>query len=1109
MSVLFADLVGFTSSSEGRDPEEVRELLSRYFEAAKLVVERFGGSVEKFIGDAVMAVWGAPVAREDDAERAVRAALDLVDAVEALGEESNGGSLRARAGVMTGEAAVTLGAEGEGMVAGDLVNTASRVQALAEPGGVLVGEGTRRATEAAIAYEEAGTHELRGKAEPVPVWRALRVVAARRGEGRSSGLEAPFVGRDAELRLVKDLFHTTADEGKARIVSILGVAGIGKSRLSWEFEKYLDGVVFDVWWHRGRCLPYGEGVAYWALAEMVRMRLRIAEEEEAGSAREKLSLGLAEFLDDAGEREWLEPRLAHLLGLSDRSNHDRDDLFSAWRLFFERLAETNPTVLVLEDLQWADRGLIDFVEYLLEWSRNHPLFVITLARPELAERHRDWGAGKRNFSSLFLEPLPDEAMGELLRGLVPGLPDDLSHRIRERAEGIPLYAVETVRMLLDRGLVERVGEEYRPVADVGALEVPETLHALIAARLDGLEPEERRVLSDASVLGKTFSMDALAVVGGRDEALDEILATLVRKEVLTVQADPRSPERGHYGFLQALVQKVAHDTLSRRERKARHLAAATYFETGWGSDDELPEVVASHLLDAYGAEPEAEDARAIKEKAREQLERAGERASSLAAPAEAKRYFEQAAELAEQPLECAKLLERAGEAADAAAAADDAVERYSRSIELYSENGRSHDAARVSARLGTALWIQGEVDSAVERLEGSYAVLAEDEPDADLADLCAEICRLHYFLGQTDVAEKWLERALAIAEALWLPGVLAEALNTKHLVLAERGSHEEAMALLQHALTLARENGASASFFRAAFNLSFRLNAADRFESGLSVDSEGLDLSRRRGDRGWEAAFLHHVSGQYYAMGLWPEALAAVEELVQVGASTLWGDLSVNLYPKPLIAVQSGDQLPMSAGELAARSSPSDLQARAGLDLARANALLAEGRPAEALEPAEAAFAFSRSWHIFSKEAFPIALESAFALGDSARVESLFTQVRELPPGSTPRFLRGHVARFEARVAGRAGDAGRAAASFEGAASTFREIGARFWLAATRVEHAEWLASTGASADELEPLLEEARPLLEHAGARPWLDRLERVAAPRAVVPAPASSAIH
>jgi class 3 adenylate cyclase len=312
VSVLFADLVGFTTLSESRDSEEVRELLSRYFETSRRLIELYGGTVEKFIGDAVMAVWGTPTATEDDAERAVRAALDLVAAVSALGDEVGAPDLRARAGVLTGEAAVTIGAEGQGMVAGDLVNTASRIQSVADPGSVLVGESTRRATEQTIVYEEAGTFELKGKDRPTALWKAQRVVSGLRGSLKSQGLEAPFVGRDREFRQIKDLFHACADERKAHLVSVTGIAGIGKSRLGWEFYKYFDGIADTVYWHRGRCLSYGEGVTYWALADMLRMRCRIAEDEDPASALSKLHETLEENILDADERDFLEPRLGHL-----------------------------------------------------------------------------------------------------------------------------------------------------------------------------------------------------------------------------------------------------------------------------------------------------------------------------------------------------------------------------------------------------------------------------------------------------------------------------------------------------------------------------------------------------------------------------------------------------------------------------------------------------------------------------------------------------------------------------------------------------------------------------------------------------------------------------
>ena len=599
VSVLFADLVGFTTLSESRDSEETRELLSRYFDTCSRLIGLYGGTVEKFIGDAVMAVWGTPTATEDDAERAVRAALDLVAAVSALGDEVGAPDLRARAGVLTGEVAVTLGAEGQGMVAGDLVNAASRVQSVADPGTVFVGESTRRTTEQTVVYEDAGAFELKGKEGLTPLWKALRVVSGARGSLKSTGLEAPFVGRDRELRQIKDMFHASAEERKAHLVSVTGIAGIGKSRLAWEFYKYFDGLPQLTYWHRGRCLAYGEGVTYWALADMVRMRCRIGEEDEPAFALEKLRAALEEHIADSEERSFVEPRLAHLLGLAEHSARDRQDLFAAWRLFFERLADVYPTVLAFEDMQWADTSLLDFVEYLLEWSRNSPLYVITLARPELAERRPTWGAGHRNFTSLYLEPLSRSAMEELLAGLVPGLPDHTREQILARAEGVPLYAVETVRMLLDRGLLVQEGSTYRLTGAVEALEVPETLHALIAARLDGLSAEERRLLQDAAVLGKTFTRDALAALAGSDTEIEPLLASLARKEVLGVQADPRSPEHGQYGFLQDLVRHVAYETLSRRERRIRHLAVAEHLTAAFAAD-EVVEVVASHYLRLRG-----------------------------------------------------------------------------------------------------------------------------------------------------------------------------------------------------------------------------------------------------------------------------------------------------------------------------------------------------------------------------------------------------------------------------------------------------------------------------------------------------------------------------
>src|SRR3954452_15374758 len=499
VSVLFGDLVGFTPLSENRDPEEVRDLLSRYFETARRVIDRYGGTVEKFIGDAVMAVWGTPVAREDDAERAVRAALALTQAVTALGGEVGMPGLRVRAGVLTGSAAVDLGAEGEGMVLGDTVNTASRLQSIAAPGAVLVDDVTRRASESAIVYEDTGTHELKGREQPVRAYTALRVVAGAGGARRGAGVESPFVGRDAELQAIIESGESSASDARAHHVAVVGEAGAGKSRVLWEYFKYIDGIVESRWWHQGRCLSYGEGVAYWALAEMVRTRAGILEDEQGAGAREKLRAAVETHVPDERERRLVEPRLAHLLRLEERADADRADLFSGWRLFFERMAGSQPVILVFEDLQWADSGLLDFVDYLLDWSAEFPIFVLTLGRPELRERRPAW-------RPLTLDPLEPQAIATILDGLAPGLPDELVADIVQRADGIPLYAVETIRMRLGRGLPVQEGSRYVVTGDGRDLDVPETLHALVASRLDGLSSGERSLLQDAAVLGESFTV---------------------------------------------------------------------------------------------------------------------------------------------------------------------------------------------------------------------------------------------------------------------------------------------------------------------------------------------------------------------------------------------------------------------------------------------------------------------------------------------------------------------------------------------------------------------------------------------------------------------------
>jgi class 3 adenylate cyclase/tetratricopeptide (TPR) repeat protein len=1101
VTVLFADVVGFTTLSESRDSEQVRALLSRYFDVCRRLIELYGGVVEKFIGDAVMAVWSAHNATEDDPERAVRAALDLVAAVTALGDEIGVPDLRVRAGVLTGEATVTIGAVGEGMVAGDVVNTASRVQSLAEPGKVLVGDSTRRATVPTVVYEDAGEHELKGKIGLHRLWRAVRIVSGARGSLKSEGLEAPFVGRERELRQIKDLFHACADERRAHLVSVTGIAGIGKSRLVWEFYKYFDGLAQVVYWHRGRCPSYGEGVTYWALADMVRMRCRLGEDDPDDVVKAKLGDVLDSHVTDSDERAFVEPRVAHLLGVEGGGRFEREDLFSAWRLFFERLADVYPTVLAFEDMQWADASLLDFVEHLLEWSRNSPLYVVTAARPELVEKRPTWGAGKRNFTSLYLEPLGDAAMRDLLNGLVAGLPDALAAQILARSEGVPLYAVETVRMLLDRGHVVQEGNVYRATGPVERLEVPETLHALIAARLDGLTPEERLVVQNGAVLGKTFTKHALAALAETDPAAyDAILSGLVRKEVLSIQADPRSPEHGQYGFLQDLMRRVAYETLSRRERRLRHLGAAAHLEATAADDDELVEMLAAHYLAAYEAVPDAEDAGGVRARAQELFVRAAERAESLGAPGEAQRYFSQAGELTEDDRLHAGLLDRAGQMGTRAGFYEGAERSFHEAIELYEGLGDTHAAARVTSRLAYLDERSGRHELAIKRMEDALAVIGEDEPDEDVALLTVRLGNARVFVGEIESGAELIERALEMGEALRLPEILVRGWSAKSILIAPLRRREAEM-LMRSAAELAIELGLIERAGATLGNLSDLAFGDDRYEDALGHLQRVLELARRAGDRPNEWFATSEATYALYQLGRWDEAMVAFEELPRELLP------SGHTLISPLTSILP---IHLGRGELDAGRALCDLyaplersidvQERSCYGAGRAVVELSEGRYEQALADAEQVITAQRlvgAWQQTVKLAFPVAIEAALALGRADRVERLLGMVERQPPGLQTPLVTAHAHRFRGRMAE---SAEAAEVAFSAAERTLRERTIPFWLAVVQLEHAGARLVHGAG--DARGLAKEARDTFARLRATPWIARADATLATSAAVPA-------
>ena len=1085
VSVLFADLVGFTTLAEGRDHEAVRELLSRYFDQCQEVIGRYGGTVEKFIGDAVMAVWGAPIARENDAERAVRAALDLVDAVKVLGP-----GIEARAGVLTGEAAVTLGSTNQGMVAGDIVNTASRLQSVAQPGTVLVGESTEQAARSGIAFEPAGEHLLKGKAAPVPAFRALRVVAERGGRGRSEALEPPFVGRADEFRLLRDLVHAAGRDQRARLVSIVGIAGVGKSRMARELSNYLDGLVEPIYWHAGRSPAYGEGVTFWALGEMVRGRIGSAEGDDEAATRTALASSLARWVTDETERRWVERALLVLLGFEGSAGLAREELFSAWRTFFERIAAHGTVILVFEDLHWADSGLLDFIDHVLDWSKGVPIAVVTLARPDLLERRPDWGAGRRSFVGLALEPLPSDAIGELLDGLVPGIPAEAAATIIGRADGIPLYAVETIRMLVAEGRLAADQDGYRPTGPLGDLAIPATLQALIAARLDALGPDERALICDAAVLGQSFTPAGIAAVSGHDDAtVDRLLRSLARRELLVHQVDPRSPERGQYAFEQALVREVAYATLARRDRRARHLAAARFFE-GLG-EDELAGALASHYLAAYRASTdEPEEAHALAAQAKLALRGAADRAAALGSMDQASAFFLEALEVTTDPAERAELLERAGVTADQASHTAIAETHLEAAYQAWREIGDRPRAAQAVGLLGRAVVNGWRAVDAQAILEPAYGEFADLGDDAGVALIEHQLARAYWFQEDRERAVPMADRALARAERVGDLGTIADCLVTKGALIAAHGRPYEGLGALDAGRALAAEQGLTGIVARALLNTAGTLlgrDPAGAFESSV----EAMALARRIGFR----SFLATAAGN---------GMEAAIELGKIDWAIETGDglLSLELEAADRRSLLRGAQearllrgLPIDdllAENLRAEESPTpDLQELANLAAVRALIAFLGDRPSEAAGLWEQS---GRLAAINLPVSLPAAARAALWADDRATLERLMGELRG-------RF-HGRVAsaRYDAVAAAQAGingDRDEALALADRALGEFRELGLQLPFVLASLDLAFALGPddpvVAATLDEAEATIDR----LGMDGLRPLFERLRGRQRPR------------
>ncbi len=1057
VSVLFCDLVGFTAASERQDPEDVQARIRPYHARLRREIERYGGTVEKFIGDAVMAVFGAPVAHEDDAERAVRAGLRIVEAIEELNEADPDLDLQVRVGVNTGEAVVVLGTrpeQGEGFVTGDVVNTAARIQGVAPVNGVAVGEQTYRATSRYFDYEPLEPISVKGKAEPLSLWQATASRARFRTD-TSREYTTPLVGRELEKPLLIGTFERAAQQRSVQLVTIVGEPGVGKSRLAAELWAYVDAKPEIVRWRQGRCLPYGEGITFWALGEIVKGEAGILESDSAEVAAAKLEIAVS---PDEPERQWLLQRLAPLVGAEAASPAERRELFTAWRRFLESVAASNSSVLVFDGV---------------------PLLLLCTARPELYERRPGWGAGQRNAHTINLSPLSDQETAELVSYLISstGLSHELEHEILERSGGNPLFAEEFVRLLADRGF------------DGDEAVLPDSVQALIAARLDTLSAERKSLLQDAAVVGKVFWAGALAGMGGRNLGEVELaLHELARKELVRPSLASSMAGESEYSFWHLLVRDVAYGQIPRAERARRHRAAAAWIERQAGERvEDLAEVLAYHYLQALElaeAAGDSEQAEELAAPARHFLALAGERALGLDT-AQAEARLARALELmpSEDP-ERANLLVRWADAAFQAGRPREAAEALDHALASLRARGETEATARALQLRSTVAQRLGEgrqIPLAAEAVD----LLERKAHGPALVAAYAQLANVEMVAGFYAQAIAAADRARVLAETLGLPEP-ARALGYLGYARVYLGD-PDGIAEMERALLLLVERGAGRHAAVLQNNLAiarFPLHGPARSLSDLE---EGIVFCEQRGLAESTAQLEANCPVLLAELGRAEEALGRADRLAA-------------------IAEASGDMhslLELRAGELASRVARGERPGRAEVDwliqvartigaadvsafaLASASAALASHTPERTcslLGELEQA-AGTRESPYYARH-LPAMLRTALAAGDAELAKRLADGLKLRYP------LDEHaLCAARAQLAEHDGDHAEAASRYAEAAARWQEFGNVPERAYALLGQGRCLRALGKT-DAEEPL-RQARDLFASMGYKPALAETE------------------
>jgi class 3 adenylate cyclase/tetratricopeptide (TPR) repeat protein len=1110
VSILFADVTGSTSLGEQLDPERFRQVMRAYADAMREEIEAEGGTVEKFIGDAVMAAFGVPVAHEDDPDRALRAAGRMLTRLERLNDElraTHGVSLQIRIGINTGEVlAVTAPAPGEAMATGDAVNTAARLQSMAEPGTVLVSERTANAVRGFV-FEDRGPQQVKGRRERVRAFRLLEEgPVPTRGV---PGLSAPMVGRDAEFELLRSVFERVLRDRRPHLVTVYGDAGVGKSRLTREFLTWAERADPPATALRGRCLPYGDGITYWPLAEILKGHAGILDTDAPELAIEKVRKAGRDLLtsDVSADPARATAALAYTVGLEDPDvsfanaspREIRDELHAAWRSFFSALALISPIVVVVEDIHWADPVMLDLLEELADQVAGPALFLCP-SRPDLTATHPSWGGGRRNMSSVALDPLTAEQSDRLVRSLltVDDLPATARERILQRAEGNPFFLEEIIRRLIDGGVLTHDGSHWRATSSVDDLEIPDTVQGVLAARIDLLDASDKRILQAASVVGRVFWTGPVTDLVDVEVAdVTETLRRLEDRELVLSRPGSTISGQREYTFKHVLTRDVAYESIPRRDRVDAHADVARWLErTAGDRAGEFAELLAYHFLTAVqlSEETRGDASDPLRSAALRWLLRASHDSLRRLGIRKAQRFAEHALDLARTDPERVDALEAVGEASFQSYEGDLAWRYFREAAQVLQRSG-SDDGERIA-------YLAARACEVPQRWPGSIRGMPPTEPEAKeiyelgmaalpAGDSEARVrllgIRAGWLFGypREDVSADEELRSYAdagveaaeVALRMGLPDLASGALDSANAAWSSVGNWSETLPLIERRAELLPQLTDVLEIGDCYAMLVWALFEMGRYEEATGISDDGLAVVAGKGPnvelhlRAWLVASLHRL-------GRWDEALAE-HVLIQ----ELLGDRRED----PPYFVTQGVAAAATIHQVRAERAEAD-RLQAGLvRLASAQAgrvysflrrlLIVRGE----LDLA-GSLARPTNWRIHANDVYEADAEFAAAMKDWGRVPALLAEIRGYAARAAAVSLVPFADRLEGRAALAGGDATRAAALLTEAADGFDRIRATWERALTQVDLGRALLASGRD-DRAGEVLSSATRTFEDLGA--------------------------